>query len=109
MLLRLRLARVCLLACALIAHPSAAALAATSSSATVQTGDASVTAVDSADTGAASDTAATSTGPSTNFGIAAAACRSGMTIASGNVWQLGGVGLMVCMVGIYFELEDFMN
>ena len=111
MILRFRLARAWCLAGALLAHPMAANLALAAVEGGVNSGGGSATAVDAASDpadSAASDSA-TGSAPSTNFGIAAASCHAGMTLAGENPSQLGGLGLLVCMIGICFEAEDFMS
>ena len=112
MLVRLRFARICTLAVALLAHPVAVASSALAGTVPVGAVDGSDTGVDNtadpADT-AASGAAAGGSGPGVDLGIAAAACGAGMHLAGGDPWHLTGTGIATCLVGICFEIADFLN
>ena len=71
----------------------------------VQPADASVT---PADTAGSSDTSATAGGKSasTNWRLAFASCQAGAELASTNPALLSGAGLIMCLVGIYFDAHD---
>ena len=68
--------------------------------------DSNVTTVDTVSGNPAADA-----GPGTpeTLGVAVVSCRLGARLAAGSPSTLGGVGLAVCLTGIWFEIEDFLH